>query len=228
MIRRLAGAAALLAIALALAGCGLLGGARASRAAAPTSSSPASTTAAAQSGSSSVATSSTSTSTATPGVGAPSATAIARARRTHELPTPAAPVRVTGGWRTPTGAVQAFASVYINWTAATVDARLRALARASVGQARAEMSTEAQEIGRDRELHAGGIANAGLIESVAPLAGDPRSDTAHSYTVVTRERTSAARDNAYRGLVAQWHVSVASVTRLSDGLWVVSRWQPES
>jgi hypothetical protein len=204
VIRRAAGVAAAAAtIALTLCGCGLLDGGRAPRPSPP---------------------SSTSTSASA------SALAIGRTRRTHELPTPAGPVDVAGGWRTPSGAVSAFATVYINWTAATVASRLRALARASVGQARAVMSTEAQEVGRDRELHAGEIANAGTVESVAALAprdgapdGEPRE-----YTVVTRERTSAARDDAYRGLVAEWHVSVATVTRRADGLWVVSGWQPES
>jgi hypothetical protein len=219
--RHVVGAAAALTIALTLCGCGLLAGGRAPRPS--SSSSPTASTSASR-----VPTSTTVSTTAA--TGSPSATAIARARRTHELPTPAGPVHVTGGWRTPSGAVSAFASVYINWTAVTVGTRLRALARASLGQARAEMRTEAQEVGRDRELHAGAIANAGVVESVAVLAprdgaqaGEPRE-----YTVVTRERTSAARDGAYRGLVAEWHVSVATVTRLSDGLWVVSGWQPES
>jgi hypothetical protein len=204
--RRVAGVAAAAAIALTLCGCGLLHRGRAPR---PPTLSSTSTSAAA---------------------GSPSATAIARARRTHELPTPTGAVHVIGGWRTPSGAVQAFASVYINWTAATVGSRLRALARASTGQARAEMSTEAREVGHDRELHAGEIANSGTVETVAglPPRGGAPAGAPREYTVVTRERTSAARDAAYRGLVAEWHVSVATVTRLSDGLWVVSGWQPES
>ena len=219
MSRRVAGAATAAAIALMLCGCGLLERGRAPRPASVSSSS-----ASTPSGSSSASTSTH----ATPG--SPSATAIAAARRTHELPTPTGAVHVTGGWRTASGAVRAFASVYINWTAATVGTRLRALARASTGQARAEMTTEAQEVGRDRELHAGEIANSGVVEAVAALApqGGARAEDPRDYTVVTREQTSAARDDAYRGLVAAWHVSVATVTRLSDGLWVVSGWQPES
>jgi hypothetical protein len=162
VIRRAAGVAAAAAtIALTLCGCGLLDGGRAPRPSPP---------------------SSTSTSASA------SALAIGRTRRTHELPTPAGPVDVAGGWRTPSGAVSAFATVYINWTAATVASRLRAL---------------------------------------APRDGAPDGEP-REYTVVTRERTSAARDDAYRGLVAEWHVSVATVTRRADGLWVVSGWQPES
>jgi hypothetical protein len=201
-----------LALALGLGGCGL------SRGPAPRSS--ATTTA---TGSAAATTTLTSSSSSSSSSSSPTAAAIARARRTHELPTPTGTVHVDGGWRTPSAAVSAFASVYVNWTAATVGSRLRALARASVGQARAEMTIEADEVGRDRELHAGEIANTGAVETVAAIAGD-----SEVYTVVTRERTSAARDGAYRGLPAVWHVSVATVTRRRDGLWVVSGWQPES
>jgi hypothetical protein len=195
---------AAVALAVGLAGCGLF--------AAPSPRSPASRT-----------TTGSLTATIGPSSSAPTAAAIARTRRTHELPTPAGTVHAAGGWRTPSAAVSAFASVYVNWTAATVGSRLRALARASVGQARAEMATEAREVGGDRELRSGEIANSGAVETVAAIAGDPET-----YTVVTRERTSAARDGAYRGLPAEWHVSVATVTRRGDGLWVVSGWQPES
>jgi hypothetical protein len=67
------------------------------------------------------------------------------------------------------------------------------------------------------------VANSGTVEAVAPVRGRP-----HVYAVVTRERTSAARGGAYRGLAPAWHVSVATVTRLPDGLWVLSGWQPEN
>ena len=48
------------------------------------------------------------------------------------------------------------------------------------------------------------------------------------YIVVTRERTTATNTIAYRGLAAEWHVAVATVTRTRGGLWVLSDWQPES
>jgi hypothetical protein len=130
---------------------------------------------------------------------------------------------VAGGWRTPAGAVTAFAITYVNWTAATVAARLRGLAAASVGQARAVTARAAAEVARDRELHEGDVANSGTVEAVAPVRGRP-----NAYAVVTRERTTAARGGAYRGLRPAWHVSVATVTRLPGGLWVLSGWQPEN
>jgi hypothetical protein len=149
--------------------------------------------------------------------------AIRRTQRTHELPTPPGPVRVLGGWQRPAQAVRAFAQTYVNWTAATVAARLRTLADVSVAQARSAMLTQAREVATDGELHRGGIANAGAVEAVAPIAGHTRE-----YAVVTRERTTAADDDAYRGLAPEWHVSVATVRQMSDGLWVLCGWQPES
>jgi hypothetical protein len=208
--RRVVIAALTVAVALALGGCGLGGGGPAAVApaapAAPAGPGAATTSAARAAG--------------------PSTSAIARTRVTHELPTPAPPAGrepVTGGWRTPAGAVTAFAVTYVNWTAATVAARLRSLSLASVGQARAVTARAAAEVAHDRELHEGGVANSGTVEAVAPVSGRPRA-----YAVVTRERTTAAHDGAYRGLAPAWHVSVATVTRLPDGLWVLTGWQPEN
>ena len=116
-----------------------------------------------------------------------------------------------------------FATTYVNWTATTVGARLHSLAQVSVGQARSAMSQAAGEAARDVVLRRGGIANSGTIEAIGPVAG--RRD---AYAVVTRERTSASHDGAYRGLSPAWHVAVATVTRVSGGLWVLSGWQPEN
>ena len=58
---------------------------------------------------------------------------------------------------------------------------------------------------------------------MAPLPG------AHSqYVVVTLERTTATNTGAYDGLRPAWHVTVATVTQLTPGRWVVSGWQPDS
>jgi hypothetical protein len=147
---------------------------------------------------------------------------VTRADRTHEVPTPARRERATPGWATPERAVRAFATDYVNWTAATVSARLRALARRCTGQARATLELQAREVAADTELHRGQIANRGTVEAVGPLAG-----SRNRYAVVTRERTTAADDAAYRGLAPEWHVSVATVMRVGRR-WVLSGWQPES
>jgi hypothetical protein len=211
--RRAVIAALTVAVALALSGCGL-------GVAAPTAGTKDAPAAATTSSARATAPSASATATG------PSAAAIARTRVTHELPTPAPPdgrESVTGGWRTPAAAVSAFAVTYVNWTAATVAVRLRSLSRASVGQARAVTARAAAEVARDRELHEGAVANSGTVEAVAAVSGRPRA-----YAVVTRERTTAAHDGAYRGLAPAWHVSVATVIRQPDGLWVLSGWQPEN
>lgn len=147
---------------------------------------------------------------------------LAQAQRTHEYPAPALRQGVVGGWRTPVQAARVFADTYINWTAATVSDRLRALAQVSVGQARSTVDLEASQSARDYELQRSGIANSGTVEAVAPLAGRPRQ-----YAVVTLERTTAAHGTAYRGLAPAWHVALATVTAVGSGLWVLSVWQPE-
>jgi hypothetical protein len=148
---------------------------------------------------------------------------VARADRTHEVPTPAPAESVAGGWSTPAQAVDVFATRYINWNAQDVTAQLRALARVSVGQARSAMQQAAGGTATDEVLQQGGIANSGVVESIARVAGR-RFD----YVVVTRERTTATDTSAYRGLAAEWHVALATVTQTRGGLWVLSDWQPES
>jgi hypothetical protein len=152
-----------------------------------------------------------------------SADVAARAQRTHEIPTPAPRETAPGGWRSPVQAVQVFTDVYINWTAATVATHLRLLAEASVGQARSAMTLAAAQAGRDSDLQRGGIANSGTVEAIAPVTGEH-----NVYAVVTRERTTATKTTAYRGLAPGWHVTLATVVRVERGLWTLSGWQPES
>jgi hypothetical protein len=122
--------------------------------------------------------------------------------------------------------VRAFAASYINWTWQDVTRRMALLARASIGQARAEMQLAAAQAGRDSTIARAQISNRGVVEAVGPLAGH-----ADQLVVVTRESTSAAQSTDYQGLAPAWHVTVASVMALrtpSGVRWVVSAWQPES
>jgi hypothetical protein len=48
------------------------------------------------------------------------------------------------------------------------------------------------------------------------------------YVVVTREQTSATNTTAYQGLSPAWHLTLATVSEVAAGKWVVSGWQPES
>jgi hypothetical protein len=152
----------------------------------------------------------------------PSKLAVAQA--THEYPSPKPPPQsAVSNSASPVAAVRMFASAYINWTAETVAADMRALAARSVGQARSVLELAAAQTASDYELERGGIANSGTVEAVTPLPG-----TREQYLVVTREQTTATNTTAYQGLRPAWHVALATVTRVGGSGWVVSAWQPES
>jgi hypothetical protein len=119
--------------------------------------------------------------------------------------------------------IEAFATAYINWTAQSVAATMRALTRITIGQARSEVSLTAAQTAQDYELQRGGVANSGLVEGIAPVLG-----RRNQYAVVTLERTTATNTTAYQGLRPAWHLALATVTRLAPGQWVISAWQPEN
>lgn len=151
------------------------------------------------------------------------ATPLSVAQRTHEYPSPKPPPETaTGASASAEAAVRAFAHAYVNWSADTVAGDMRELAAQSVGQARSAMQLAAAQTASDYQLQQGGISNSGTVEAVAPLSG-----SRDEYVVVTREQTAATNTTAYQGLRPAWHVTVATVTRLASGVWVVSGWQPE-
>lgn len=154
----------------------------------------------------------------------PQIAAIARTQTTHELASPTPPeTTAQPGAASPEQAVRRFADAYINWTADSVGREMRALAAASVGQARSALQLAAARTGSDYELRRGGIANSGTVEAVAAL---PASH--NRYVVVTRESTTATDSAAYEGLRPAWHVAIATVDRSAHGGWVISGWQPQS
>ncbi len=158
------------------------------------------------------------------GAAGPKPPPVSVAQTTHERPSPpTAPQRAASSAATPVAAVRAFALAYINWTPDDVTGHMRALAAASVGQARAAMQLAAAQTGGDYELQQGGISNHGTVEAIAPQAG--RRDR---YLVVTLERTTATVTTLYQGLRPAWHVAVATVLELTPGRWVLSGWQPEN
>lgn len=149
---------------------------------------------------------------------------MAQAQATHEHASPTPPLeRVRGASRSGVAAVMAFASAYINWSADSVSADMTALASASIGQARSAVELAAAETAGDYELQRGGIANSGTVEAIAPLRGHH-----DQYVAITRELTTATATTAYEGLRPAWHVSIATVTEIASGWWVVSGWQPQS
>lgn len=167
---------------------------------------------------------------ASPAAHAPAGSALATAQARHEYPSPPPRPATAPGAGSPTAAITAFATAYINWNAQTVTGDLETLAAGSIGQARAAMALAAAQTGGDYELRRGGIANRGEVEAVAGLRGAAHEGGGASgrYVVITREQTLASATNAYQGLAPAWHVTLATVTRESTGRWVVSSWQPES
>jgi hypothetical protein len=143
----------------------------------------------------------------------------------HEYPAPAPPAQsvADGGATSPVAAIEKFATTYVNWSAQTVVAQLRALAADSIGQARSAMTLAAAQTAGDYELSRGGVENSGAVEAVAPLTGQ-----SNQYVVVTREQTSATNTTAYQGLAPAWHLTLATVVEVSRGRWALSGWQPEN
>jgi hypothetical protein len=165
---------------------------------------------------------------ATSGSSKTHASKLAQAQATHEYPSTPGPVQsVTGATATASAsavaAIRSFATRYINWQADDVAQRMESLAAQSVGQARSATALAAANTAQDYELQRGGVANSGTFEAIAPLLGQR-----NQYVVVTRERTTATATSAYQGLRPAWHLALATVVRLANGGWVLSRWQPES
>ena len=121
-------------------------------------------------------------------------------------------------------AIAAFATGYINWTAADGRPRgMRALAQLSVGQARSAMALAAAQTAQDYELSAAGSPTRARSRRSPRCSGARRQ-----YVVVTREQTTATNTTAYQGLArpgtSRWPPSRGSTT----GGWAVSGWQPEN
>jgi ABC-type glycerol-3-phosphate transport system substrate-binding protein len=158
-----------------------------------------------------------------PGLASSASSSATPTLTSNEVPTPVPPQTASRGAAAPILAIEAFATGYINWKANTVSRTMRALESISIAQARSAAAVAASQTAQDYELRHGGVANSGTVEAVAPLLAHPGQ-----YAVVTRERTSATNTAAYHGLPAAWHLTLATVARLSSGKWVVSGWQPES
>jgi hypothetical protein len=120
-------------------------------------------------------------------------------------------------------AIRNFAAAYINWNAQTVSGDMTTLAARSVGQARSALQLAAAQTAGDYELKRGGVANHGTVEVVAPLPSGHEQ-----YVVVTRETTTATNTNLYQGLRPAWHVAIATVREIRQGVWALSSWRPES
>lgn len=125
------------------------------------------------------------------------------------------------GSPTPRVALERYAQLYINWTASTVAADQRKLARMSLGSARAQALQAAASYQHDSTLLKSAVTNTGTVVSIAKGEGTAAGD----WVVVTSETTSGRGD--YEGLPAGLHVTYAQLTRTATG-WIVTVWEPRS
>jgi hypothetical protein len=123
--------------------------------------------------------------------------------------------------RSPQAALERYANLYVNWTAADVTARQRELASISLGQARAQALQAAASAAGDTQLRKSRVANSGSV--VAITRG--RGPAAGEWVLVTREQTSGQGD--YTGLPPTLHVIYAELAATPKG-WVVTQWQAAS
>jgi len=125
------------------------------------------------------------------------------------------------GASTSQAALERYAQLDINWTAANVAAEQRHLASISVDGARAQALQAAASYSHDQTLLASHVANTGTVVSIAAGQGT----AAGQWVLVTSETTSG--QGHYQGLPAQLHVTYAQLVRTHAG-WVVSEWSPQT
>jgi len=125
------------------------------------------------------------------------------------------------GAATPQAALERYASLYVNWTAADVVARQRQLAAISLGQARGQAVQAAASAARDPELTRSQVANHGQLIALTPGQGAAGGE----WVMVTREQTTG--QGQYVGLPATLHVIYAQLNHSSAG-WVVTRWEAQN
>jgi hypothetical protein len=123
--------------------------------------------------------------------------------------------------RSPEAALERYAELYVNWTAADVSTQQRELSSISLGEARAQALQAAASASGDTELLKSGVANSGQVVAITQGQGQ----AAGEWVLVTHEQTTGQGD--YSGLPPTLHVIYAQLTHTPDG-WIVTRWQPES
>jgi len=121
---------------------------------------------------------------------------------------------------TPSGALRAFAELYVNWSYRTLTEHQRRLAAMSVGAARLSERQAAASSERDSTIARGHIYNRGQIVGVAAELTE-----AGSWVIVTREQTGG--NAQYEGLPASYHVTIAKLAQVPGG-YVVEQWLPQS
>lgn len=127
------------------------------------------------------------------------------------------------GSKTPQAALSRYATLWCNWTAATVVARQRQLAAMSLGQARAQALQAAASLAADKTLAASHVATSGQVIAITLRLNATNATV--GWVVVTQEQTTGA--GAYHGLPATLHITYAQVAGTRAG-FVVSAWSPQT
>jgi hypothetical protein len=118
----------------------------------------------------------------------------------------------------PVAALERYAMLWANWTAATVVSRQQQLAGISLGQARAQALQAAAALRGDTTLARSQVANSGTVVTIAPAVNQPGE-----WVIVTTETTTGQGD--YAGLPPTVHVTYAQLARTANG-YVVTQWSP--
>jgi hypothetical protein len=149
---------------------------------------------------------------------------VASPRSPGEPDAPGPPSAATQGpaqvQRTPTAALAAFASRYVNWSYRTLAGQQRALVAISVGSARLAEEQALASSGGDSTITAGQIRNSGTVVGISTDLTD-----AGRWLVVTREQTHGGAQ--YQGLPRAYHVTLARLAAVGGG-YAVSEWLPQS
>jgi hypothetical protein len=125
------------------------------------------------------------------------------------------------GESTPQAVLERYAELEINWTAETIGQTQRELAAISLGTARADALQAAASYQADSVLQHSHVTNTGTV-----IAITTRRDGAHDvWVIVTSEKTTGQGDNA--GLPAGLHVTYAQLTHTPHG-YRVSAWSPRT
>ena len=121
----------------------------------------------------------------------------------------------------PRAAVQRYARLYINWSAGQLAANQRKLAQISIGAARQQAQQAAASASTDTQLTADHVSNSGQVVSATPGDGSATGQ----WVIVTSEKTAGKGD--YAGLPTAVHVTYAKVDHTDQG-WVISQWMPQN
>ena len=116
--------------------------------------------------------------------------------------------------RSAEAAVRAYAAAATTWTAKTVAARYRQLARQAVGQARRDAQQTAASAAGDAELSAGAASSRGNVRGLL-------TDGASCFLVVVEQRITPGAGDRARVQFTVYHACARAV----EGGWAVERFE---